>query len=57
MKGLFLTTSLVDGGRGRDHLATVFEVPLKRITMPVLLVVDLITDWIAGKPVPKDIGR
>src|SRR5207247_1660028 len=27
VKGLFLTTSLVDGGRGRDHLATVFEVP------------------------------
>jgi hypothetical protein len=116
VKGLVLTTSLGDAGRGRNRSATVFDAPLKRITLPVLvvhhredacwastfsaatgipaalsgspkvdfvavsggdpprsepceafaahgfvgrelLVVGVITDWIAGKPVPKEIGR
>lgn len=110
--GLVLTSSIVVGGRGRNRSATVFDLPLERITMPVLvvhhrhdactatpigaasqlpaalkgsprvdfveveggdpprsdpcaglaahgyvgrelLVVDVIADWIAGKPVPK----
>jgi pimeloyl-ACP methyl ester carboxylesterase len=114
VKGLVLTTSLGDGGRGRNPAATVFDTPLKRITMPVLvvhheqdacwaslfaaakglpaalsgsakvdfvavsggdpprsapceafaahgfvgrelLVVGVIADWIAGKPVPKQL--
>ena len=38
VKGLVLTTSLGDGGRGRNRAATVFDVPLKRITVPVLVV-------------------
>jgi pimeloyl-ACP methyl ester carboxylesterase len=116
VKGLVLTTSLGDAGRGRNRAVTVYDAPLKRITMPVLvvhhqqdtcwaspfsaatglpatlsgsakvdfvavsggdpprsepceafaahgfvgrelLVVGVIADWIAGKPVPKEIGR
>src|SRR6266568_4932748 len=38
VKGLVLTTSLCDPGRGRNRAATVFDAPLKRITMPVLVV-------------------
>ena len=116
VKGLVLTTSLGEAGRGRNRSVTVYDAPLKRITIPVLvvqhrddacwaspfsaatgipaalsgsakvdfvavsggdpprsepceafaahgfvgrevLVVDVITDWIAGKPVPKEIGR
>jgi pimeloyl-ACP methyl ester carboxylesterase len=115
VKGLVLTTSLGDSGRGHNRIATVYDAPLKRITMPVLvvhhqqdgcwaspfgaatglpaalsgsakvdfvavsggdpprsepcepfaahgfvgrelLVVGVIADWIAGKPVPKEIG-
>ena len=114
VKGLILTTSLGDGGRGRNRATTVYDAPLKRITMPVLvvhheqdacwaspfgaatglptalsgsakvdfvavsggdpprsepceafaahgfvgrelLVVGVIADWIAGKPVPKQL--
>ena len=114
VKGLVLTTSLGDPGRGRNPSATVFDAPLKRITLPVLvvhhredacwassfsaatripaalsgsakvdfvavsggdpprsepceafaahgfvgrelLVVGVIADWIAGKPVPKEL--
>jgi pimeloyl-ACP methyl ester carboxylesterase len=116
VKGLVLTTSLGDAGRGRNRAVTVYDAPLKRITMPVLvvhhvqdtcwaspfgaatglpaalsgsakvdfvavsggdpprsepceslaahgfvgrelLVVGVIADWIAGNPVPKEIGR
>ena len=38
VKGLVLTTSLGDGGRGRNRVATVYDAPLKRIAMPVLVV-------------------
>lgn len=114
VKGLVLTTSLGDAGRGRNRAVTVYDAPLKRITMPVLvvhhqqdacwaspfgaatgipaalsgspkvdfvavsggdpprsepceafaahgyvgrelLVVGVIADWIAGKPVPKQV--
>jgi pimeloyl-ACP methyl ester carboxylesterase len=36
--GLVLTSSIADSGRGRNRAATVFDLPLKRITMPVLVV-------------------
>jgi pimeloyl-ACP methyl ester carboxylesterase len=36
--GLLLTSSIVAGGRGRNRSATVFDLPLERITMPVLVV-------------------
>jgi pimeloyl-ACP methyl ester carboxylesterase len=36
--GLVLTSSIVDGGRGRVRAATVYDTSLKRITMPVLVV-------------------
>jgi pimeloyl-ACP methyl ester carboxylesterase len=36
--GLVLTASIVDSGRGRNRTATVYDLPLKRITMPVLVV-------------------
>jgi len=36
--GLILTSSIVDGGRGRIRAPTVYDLPLKRITMPVLVV-------------------
>src|SRR6266508_882485 len=36
--GLVLTASIVDSGRGRNRAATVSDAPLKRITMPVLVV-------------------
>lgn len=49
VKGLVLATSLSDGGRGRNRAVTVYDAPLKRITVPVLV------DWIAGKPVPKQL--
>ncbi len=114
--GLILTSSIVESGRGRNRIATVYQLPLERITMPVLVVhhrqdtcwatpiraaaglpaalsgsakvnfveveggdppqsdpcealaphgffgrerdvVAVIADWIAGKPVPKEIGR
>jgi pimeloyl-ACP methyl ester carboxylesterase len=114
VKGLVLTTSLGDAGHGRNRAATVYDAPLKRIAMPVLvvhhqqdacwaspfgaatgipaalsgspkvdfvavsggdpprsepceafaahgyigrelLVVGVIADWIAGKPVPKQL--
>lgn len=38
VKGLVLTASLGDGGRGRNRIATVYDAPLKRITVPVLVV-------------------
>lgn len=38
VKGLVLTTSLGDSGRGRNRAVTVFDAPLKRITVPVLVV-------------------
>jgi pimeloyl-ACP methyl ester carboxylesterase len=38
VKGLVLTTSLGNGGRGRNPAVTVFDAPLKRITVPVLVV-------------------
>jgi pimeloyl-ACP methyl ester carboxylesterase len=38
VKGLVLTTSLGDGGRGRNRAVTVYDTPLKRITVPVLVV-------------------
>jgi pimeloyl-ACP methyl ester carboxylesterase len=38
VKGLVLTTSLGDSGRGRNRTVTVYDAPLKRITMPVLVV-------------------
>jgi pimeloyl-ACP methyl ester carboxylesterase len=38
VKGLVLTTSLGDGGRGRNRAVTVYDAPLKRITLPVLVV-------------------
>jgi len=38
VKGLVLTTSLGDGGRGRNRAVTVYDAPLKRITVPVLVV-------------------
>jgi hypothetical protein len=116
VKGLVLTTSLGNTGRGRNRATTVFDAPLKQIKLPVLvvhhredacwassfgattgipaalsgsakvdfvavsggdpprsepceafsahgfvgrelLVVGVIADWIAGKPVPKEIGR
>ena len=38
VKGLVLTSSLGDPGRGRNRAATVYDTPLKRITMPVLVV-------------------
>jgi len=38
VKGLVLTTSLADAGRGRNRAVTVYDAPLKRITMPVLVV-------------------
>jgi len=38
VKGLVLTTSLGDAGRGRNRAVTVYDAPLKRITMPVLVV-------------------
>jgi pimeloyl-ACP methyl ester carboxylesterase len=38
VKGLVLTTSLDEPGRGRNPAATVFDAPLKRITLPVLIV-------------------
>jgi pimeloyl-ACP methyl ester carboxylesterase len=114
--GLILTSSVVESGRGRNRIATVYQLPLKRITMPVLVVhhrqdacwatpiraasglpaalsgsakvnfveveggdppqsdpcegfaphgffgrerdvVAVIADWVAGKPVPTEIGR
>ncbi len=114
VKGLVLTTSLGDSGRGRKRAVTAYDTPLKRITVPVLVVhhqkdgcwaspfvaatglpralsgsakvdfvevsggdpprsepcealaahgflgrerevVDVIADWIAGKPVPKEV--
>ena len=114
VKGLVLTTSLGDSGRGRNRAVTVYDAPLKRITVPVLVVhhqkdgcwaspisaatglpaaltgsakvdfvevaggdpprsepcealaahgylgrerdvVGVITDWVAGKPVPKQL--
>jgi pimeloyl-ACP methyl ester carboxylesterase len=36
--GLVLTSSIVDGGRGRNRAATVYDAPLKRIAVPVLVV-------------------
>lgn len=38
VKGLVLTTSLGDGGRGRNRAVTVYDAPLKRITVSVLVV-------------------
>jgi pimeloyl-ACP methyl ester carboxylesterase len=38
VKGLVLTSSLTDGGRGRNRAATVFDTDLKRIQIPVLVV-------------------
>jgi pimeloyl-ACP methyl ester carboxylesterase len=38
VKGLVLTTSLGDAGRGRNRAVTVYDAPLKRITVPVLVV-------------------
>ena len=38
VKGLILTSSLSDGGRGRNRSATVFDTDLKRIQIPVLVV-------------------
>lgn len=38
VKGLVLTTSLGEPGRGRNRAATVYDAPLKQITMPVLVV-------------------
>ena len=38
VKGLVLTTSLGDSGRGRNRAVTVYDAPLKRITVPVLVV-------------------
>lgn len=38
VKGLVLTTSLGDSGRGRNRIVTVYDAPLKRITVPVLVV-------------------
>jgi pimeloyl-ACP methyl ester carboxylesterase len=36
--GLVLTSSIVEGSRGRNRAATVYDLPLKRITVPVLVV-------------------
>ncbi len=36
--GLVLTSSIVDGGSGRNRAATVYDAPLKRIAVPVLVV-------------------
>jgi len=38
VKGLVLTTSLGDSGRGPSRAVTVYDAPLKRITVPVLVV-------------------
>ena len=38
VKGLVLTSSMGDSGRGRNRAATVFDIDLKRIRMPVLVV-------------------
>jgi pimeloyl-ACP methyl ester carboxylesterase len=38
VKGLVLTSSLGDTGRGRNRAVTVYDAPLKRIAVPVLVV-------------------
>ena len=38
VKGLVLTSSMADSGRGRNRAATVFDTDLKRIRIPVLVV-------------------
>ena len=38
VKGLVLTSSMGDSGRGRNRSATVFDIDLKRIRIPVLVV-------------------